>query len=381
MAWLAHQDALVGGPLRSAQAVVEGRETAAVLLGAGLGAAGMYALLRSGLSRSRPSARVGRGLVAALVVAAVALVALSHPVRKLHHFTEPPPALKASDYVTQHFLSANGNWRYQFWQSAVDEFRTRPILGRGAGSFESWWDRRGLGFTTNPHSLYFETLGDLGLLGIVTLLAAFAVGVGGALRRWRRLRPELRDTVAAALAGFLAYALAAGVEWLWELPAASAVGLLLLGLALAPDEAAEGDAPPKWRMPTVVPVVLAVALVLAVEVDLHTGDSRLAASRAALARGDVTGAAGAARSARRYEPWASTPYLQLALAYEAAGDPLRAKSAILDGLKRETDSWRLWLVAARLERKLGNTAASRARLKYAIKLNPRSAAFFKATPR
>ena len=33
--------------------------------------------------------------------------------------------------------------RWQLWGSAIDEFETKPLVGRGAGSFESWWLRHG----------------------------------------------------------------------------------------------------------------------------------------------------------------------------------------------------------------------------------------------
>jgi O-antigen ligase len=297
-------------------------------------------------------------------------------VRRWHHFTQRPPPLTSTSYINQHFLSTNGNWRYQFWRSTVDEFRTRPVVGRGAGSFEAWWDRTGSGFSSNPHSLLFETLGDLGLVGVITLVAAFGAGVGTALRRTRRAKDDVREASAAALAGFIAFALAAGVEWLWELPAVAAVGVLLLGLALAPEEREAGRATSKGRLGVVVPVGLAAASLafVAVEVDLHLGNRALSSSQAAAARGDLVAAGDSARTARSYEPWAASPYLQLALIDESARRYTAAHAAIESGLDRQKDDWRLWIVAARIEKHLGDLDSAKQSRDRAVALNPRSAA-------
>ena len=61
----------------------------------------------------------------------------------------------------------HGSGRYQFWESAVDASETAPWKGIGPGTFEFWWARHGSynGFVRNAHSLYLESLAELGIPG------------------------------------------------------------------------------------------------------------------------------------------------------------------------------------------------------------------------
>jgi hypothetical protein len=293
----------------------------------------------------------GRIGVAGIVAIVAIVVALFHPVRRWHSFTQPPPAFARTGYVQSHFLSANGNWRYQFWHAAVDEFRTRPIGGRGSGSFTAWWDQHGPGFVANPHSLYFETLGDLGLVGFALLAAALVVGAVAAVRRLAGLDRRTAGAAAAALASFVAWAVAAGVDWLWELPAVTGVAVLLLGLALAPAEPSARVRPaPRWQ---VAAAAAAVLVVLLLEVDLKAGDWLFHSSQRAASRGDLARASADARLAHHLEPWAASPQLQIALVQEAAGRLAQAEASIDAAIRFERRDWRLYYVLARIERRRG----------------------------
>jgi tetratricopeptide (TPR) repeat protein len=98
-------------------------------------------------------------------------------------------------------------------------------------------------------------------------------------------------------------------------------------------------------------------------------------SEAALARGDFDAAFSSARAARDIQPWAATPYLQLALVSEEANLLPRARQWIDESIERDDRDWRLWLVSARLETKLGRVAAAERSLRRAVSLNPRSPLF------
>jgi Tfp pilus assembly protein PilF len=82
-----------------------------------------------------------------------------------------------------------------------------------------------------------------------------------------------------------------------------------------------------------------------------------------------------ARSAVRLQPWASSPYLQLALVSEASGNLPAARAAIGRAIHRDPSSWSVWLVAARIATKQGDLAAARRGLARAKSLNPRSPLF------
>ena len=98
-------------------------------------AAAFAALLSAPRPRDRPSRAIGWGLVSALVLILVAGAIAAHPVRRFDAFKEPPGALAVAhgDYVKAHLLSGSGSGRWQFWDAALDEFRTSAVHGRGAG--------------------------------------------------------------------------------------------------------------------------------------------------------------------------------------------------------------------------------------------------------
>jgi Flp pilus assembly protein TadD len=104
-------------------------------------------------------------------------------------------------------------------------------------------------------------------------------------------------------------------------------------------------------------------------------ETRLDASQAAVRRGDTAAALASARSARDVEPWAASPYLQLALVEEEAGHLVRAENRILQAIHRDETDWRLWLTAARIQTKQGEIVRARRSLDRARRLNPRSPIF------
>ena len=86
----------------------------------------------------------------------------------------------------------------------------------------------------DAHSLYLETAAELGLVGLAALLALLG-GVAAAARRAR---------APAATAALAAWAVHAGVDWDWELPALTLVAVLLAGRVIAAAEP-EPERPPE----------------------------------------------------------------------------------------------------------------------------------------
>ena len=106
-----------------------------------------------------------------------------------------------------------------------DAFRAEPLLGHGAGSYEAWWAERGslAVFVRDAHSLYLESLAEIGALGVLLLVAAFSVGIVTAVRQLRRMSvAEARD-LAAPTAVFVAFTAAAAIDWMWEMTVVSVV--------------------------------------------------------------------------------------------------------------------------------------------------------------
>jgi hypothetical protein len=121
--------------------------------------------------------------------------------------------------------------RYQYWDVALKAFAHDPIRGVGAGGWSVWWlrNRTVPDGAQDAHSLELQTLAELGLVGAVCLIA-FLGGVGwAAARAWRA------DGAAAAgpLAGLVVYLSHSPLDWDWQMPALTAVALVLAGLLLA----------------------------------------------------------------------------------------------------------------------------------------------------
>ena len=368
-----------------AQGPVEGGEGVSALMVvllccAAAGAA--HALVTSGgLARVRLSPLAARVMVGVGLAAALAGTIVLDPAERVEAFQRPPNELPTDrpDFVREHLLSGGGSGRWQFWNAALDQFEQHPIAGAGAGSFQAWWLAHGgiAFYVRDAHSLYFETLGELGLAGFALLAVGLGVGlVAGASRL--RAACALRPAVAAAMAGFLGFLLGAALDWIWELTVVGIVGVACLGIlcgpASEPERAPRASRPGFGRLARVGVAVAALLMAAGAAISWATAHE-LDASRAALARGDAATAAERASAAGAVQPWAASPHLQLALVYEYDGDLAAARGAIDDALRRESNNWQLWTVAARLDAESGRVRAAGARLRRARELHPYSPLF------
>jgi Flp pilus assembly protein TadD len=272
----------------------------------------------------------------------------------------------------EQLLSVSGSGRYQFWQAATDANETEPVLGIGPGTFEFWWSRNGLysGFVRDAHSLYVETLGELGIIGLI-LIAAFLLGVVGVgAVRALRAPPQLRVGLAGATAACAGFAAAAGVDWVWELSTIPVAFMALAAVAVAggaTESARRRRRPPSrssriatsWRRYRAQAgiSVLSIAALLIIAIPL-AADTELRESRSAVARGDLEGALASADTAADLQPYAAAPRLQQALVLELRGDFDAAARAARRATEKESTNWRTWLIRSRLEARAGRAEAS-----------------------
>jgi hypothetical protein len=390
VAVLAARGDLVDGPLGTEVVRSEGR-TAALLIFATCVATGIVYAVGCTLVEQRISVpeRIGPTVAIVLAVAIGATIAFSHPVRRFEDFKRSPAQLHSigsGDFVRAHLTSGSGSGRWQFWVAAVDEWKSHPAIGGGAGSFAHWWAEHAsfTYFLRDAHSLYLEVLGELGVIGFVLIVAFVAMGIGVGIVRVRRLSGNARTTAAALTAVWVAYAVAAGIDWMWELTAVTILGLVALGLvcgsATTPQPVLRSVQPgermaPRRTVGLGIGIVATAWLLLVAQVIPVLSGRGLTLSQEAAARGDLHDAQRYALSARDIEPWADTPYLQLALVSEAAGDLRQARTWIRRAIDRDASDWQLWLTAARIETKLGDSAAGARDLQRAAALNPRSPLF------
>jgi hypothetical protein len=104
-----------------------------------------------------------------------------------------------------------------------DQVLQHPLLGTGAGTFGRYWQQSGklldLGGALDAHSLYLETLAELGPVGLLLLAAMLLAPLRGVIRH--RFAPH----VPAAAGAYAAFLVHAGLDWDWEMPAVVVAGL------------------------------------------------------------------------------------------------------------------------------------------------------------
>ncbi|HEY1776986.1 MAG TPA: O-antigen ligase family protein [Solirubrobacteraceae bacterium] len=225
----------------SPAAIHQGHHLAAIVLGCVAGVLLLRALLlrldRALEGEGSPIDRHRRSLRKACVVAAVMAVAVavvlgapSAVEQRWNQFVDQQ-APAAGPLLRNRLSSVSSDGRIQLWDIALDAFRAHPLDGTGADTYEIVYyeHRQGLSVVVNAHSLYIETLGDLGLVGLAFVLL-FVLGTLGGLLPLRRGRE--RALYAALFSAGLAWSLHAGVDWDWQMPATSLWLAALGGLAL-----------------------------------------------------------------------------------------------------------------------------------------------------
>lgn len=270
--------------------------------------------------------------------------------------------------------SAAGQNRYQYWSSAARENASEPLTGTGSGTFEFWWTRDGNGdIVRDTHSLYMQTFGELGVVGLALLLAFLLTILLGGGRRLLRAAAAERPSLAAALAGVVAFCLTATFDWMWQIPALAVATLLLAAVLVGARDRdpVKGVLDPPQRLGFAVAALVAI---VAIAIPLASA-TLLRQSEAEAGKGNLEAALTDARSAQNVMPGAAGPRLQQALVLEQLGDLDAAAGAARAASEREETNWRIWLVLSRLEARRGNAAAAVLAFDRAKALNPHSFLF------
>ncbi|HEX7058251.1 MAG TPA: O-antigen ligase family protein [Solirubrobacterales bacterium] len=293
------------------------------------------------------------------------------------------PDLQFPTQPEQHFGQLSGAGRQDFWRVALDAFGEKPVLGQGAGTYRFIWDEhRSIDQPSQvAHSLYLQAFAELGAVGGLLVLALVGMLLWFGASAWRAARGDSeRERNAALLAALLAFAVCAGIDWLWEIPALAGVFFLAAGVLVSARCAqlasiSEPQAEPAGGRGYGLAISgLAVAWLAAVAlIGPLLVDHELNASRDEAAKGDLASAIDHARNARAIEPWAASPYTQLGLiALQLQGDYTGAIYYLNHAIEREDHNWQLYWLRSQAERGAGEKAAARADLERARELNPRA---------
>ncbi len=350
-----------------------GRSAALVVAGCAVVAAVVQALLHGWRPpRVAPAPRIlGAVAAAATIVALTGLVASGAAgavIERAGDLTRSSHVVETGDERSR-LTQFSDNGRIDAWRVSLGAFADAPLQGTGAGTFALTWtrDRPGIQDVNDGHSLLFESLGELGIVGVLLLtLGIGALGWGAA----RGLRTAQRPAAALGVAVLVTWLLHAGIDWDWEMPALTLPALAIAALA-AGRQRGEAPAPPAGRdwAPRAVAVV-ALACLGFVGVGLALSQRDVDAALAAVHAGRCTTAQDAARAAQRFGDGRPEPHQVLAACAARDGDTALATTEMRRALALDPHNWRLVYDLAVI-RALGGQDPQPT-LRHARQLNPRS---------
>jgi O-antigen ligase len=338
---------LTGDNPEGAGAVTQGHHVALAVAACAVGAA-VLCLLGS-LAEARLNRRVGSwtlsrqqrhvaaacAFIAGILVLVIAIAAgwISTAYDK---FVQSGP-IPTGNLSNERLSSLSSDGRTTLWSAAWHAFRSSPLHGTGAGTYEFDWYRYRPGggvVVVDAHNLYVQVLAELGLVGLVLLvitllvvLASLATGIG----------TEERVLYGALLAASLCWCLHAAVDWDWQMPAVTGWVFAVGGAALAgssvPSRASARE--PLGRIPIALGLLVAAVtpgLLLISEDHLQRAANAFqsgncnVAERQALASINVM--------ANRPEPYQIIGYCDL-----HRGSVINAVDAMQQAIKREPANW------------------------------------------
>jgi O-antigen ligase len=358
------------GPAAEAQ----GHHVALVVGACAVGAAvarAALAPLDARFARIRVPSQIARPAAAAVAIGLVGLAigagAPGWVATQFDRFVEGNRLEQTGDF-RERLVSPANNGRLDNWRVAAEGFRDAPVLGNGAGSYEHEWSERRPNSTIvlDAHSLYLETLSELGIVGLVLLaiplLAVLMACLGG-------LRGSQRPVFAAVLAVAVAWIVHAGVDWDWEMPAVSWWFFLLGGAALACARRSDVARAPAPLVRTVT--VLGLAALAVTPALTAVSQARLGAATESAKAGDCDRAVDAGIAAARWMPPRAEAFEILGFCNLQLGASRLAITQMEAAVARDARNWRYryGLALVRADEGLDPRPAARR----AVSLNPRSA--------
>ncbi|MSX03288.1 MAG: hypothetical protein F2813_09055, partial [Actinobacteria bacterium] len=192
-----------------------------------LSAVAVFAQRRIGALEPSPLGRAVTGLL----IAGVTVCVIGGFVLTAGGSTQSQNGLPAQTGAKATRLASVQSSRGAYWKVAAESFSSNPVLGEGPASFRVAWlrERPFPEAAKDAHSLYLETAAELGLVGLLALVLAFA----GAIQSSLRALAIDRRAAAGPVALLATWALHAGLDWDWEMPAVTLVALAAAGYLAA----------------------------------------------------------------------------------------------------------------------------------------------------
>lgn len=287
--------------------------------------------------------------------------------------------------------------RYQEYAVSLGAFAEKPLQGTGSGTWiVSWFrDRPYDVYVTDGHSLLFETMAELGLVGTLLLLSFAGVFVVRSIRDLRFLKAgRERGVFAAFFAACAAFLMHAMIDWDWEMPAVALPFFMFSGALLrygaisrertagsgeeegevdgvAGEKGAAGERAGikrwlSWRLPVAVACVLAI---MAVTFPLLS-QLRLQDASQLARKGDVAGQEREARKAQSLFPLDAAPLKLEAAANSSRGRIKTAEALLQKALELEPRNDALYRELAQLYIREKNLEMAKKMVGKSLELNP-----------
>lgn len=270
--------------------------------------------------------------------------------------------------------------RLELWRIGIDNFKSHPMKGTGAGTYQfvNMKQQSGAGQARDPHSIWVRFLSDQGIIGFMLLIGLIgSIGYGLVMPLFSSAslrRDGLYLSLLFALAAWLADS---SIEWNWKLPAVAIPFFIMAGLAFrlaATDEAAGIIGNIKsWPVPVWMRMAGMTLAVLTSMVSLALIGSVILEERAAdfLADGELEAASMNASRAGRLNPADAKPLVMESKIAEARGDYAEAWELMMDAIDIEPEESSYYERLALLEfYKLNETKEGIASLSRALDLAP-----------
>jgi len=187
----------------------------------------------------------------------------------------------------------------------------------------------------NAHSLAFETLGELGVVGVLLLGLALGAMTVAPARHGVAERPA-RGLALALTTAWLLHAL---IDWDWQLPVVTLWLFALGGAALARPAPTEPPARPGLPLALRAPLAFALLVAAAGPALVAISELRTRSPLGAFRGGDCETATQDARLARRALPERAEPRAVLGYCAARAGDAAGAAAALAGARRRDPRDW------------------------------------------
>jgi hypothetical protein len=233
-------------------------------------------------------------------------------------------------------VDPSNSGRIDQFDAALQGWHAQRLRGTGAGTYAlTWYRERPTAYkVVDAHSLYFESLSELGIVGLALILAVVGALLAAAAARSRGPHRPLYGAIFAVV---LAWALHAGVDWDWEMPAVT-LPVLALG-ALALGDRARGLTVRPLGSNTRLAIGLAGLACMIAPFVVARSESSLRTAKSAFQAKDCRVATSAATDSLAWGAQRTDAYLVFGFCNLARGYPAKAMRALERAKRYDPNDW------------------------------------------